>query len=206
MLETRIWLGRLHELYQSLRSLGSSKVHWVLMWVNVSSGVFLASVPSTSSLTLPLSSVTMIADSAIRVHCVHLGKRFLCKVHMPGQRVGTADIQYKSYFCASFLMDVWVFKICSTYCLIRHNNPPSPMLEFNHHHQKNLILAQQQTPLCGFSGVKQDFLVWRRTVVECTANMQRTSRWTTEYKMSNSLQSWCAPISTHAGQLQWSPS
>lgn len=145
-------------------------------------------------MTLPLSSVTMIADSAIRVHCVHLGKRFLCKVHMPGQRVGTADIQYKSYFCASFLMDVWVFKICSTYCFMRHNNPPSPTLEFNTITKRTWYLLNSKLPYVGS-------LVWRRTVVEFIANKQRTSRWTTEYKMSNSLQSWCTHISTHAGQL-----
>ena len=35
-----------------------------------------------------------------------------------------------------------------------HSTDIHSALEFNHHHQKNLILAQQQTGLWGFAGVK----------------------------------------------------
>lgn len=169
MLEPRIWLDRLHELYQSLRSLGPSKVHWVLMWVNASSGVFLASVPSTSSMTLPLSSVTMIADSAIRVHCVHLGKRFLCKVRMPGPRVGTADIQHRLYFCASFLMDVGYSRFAQHIALL-------DIIILPPQHWSSITITKRTWYLLNSKLPYVGSLVWRRSVVEFTANRQRTSR------------------------------
>lgn len=81
MLAIRIVLERLHGQYQPLGGLEASKLCSPITSVqHLSSGAFLVSYSSTSFMTLPLNSVTVLGDSATRVDGTYLGKSFLCKV------------------------------------------------------------------------------------------------------------------------------